>query len=97
MKEIITQMEHASLSDNTSHYPNSSSSDTDVSDDYEESDDEDDVVLATQSTPTFSPVLKPATWSTREMTEGEIYRLTNSLGKMSVRAEGRAARRARPY
>lgn len=97
MKEIITQMENASLSDNTVHYADSSSSDTDVSDDYEESDDDDDVVLATQSTPTFSPLLKPATWSTREMTEGAIYRLTNSLEKMSVRAEGRASRRARPY
>lgn len=93
MKEITTQMERASLSDDTIHYPDSSSSDTD---DYEDSDDE-DVPNLTQSVPTFSPLLKPATWSTREMTEGAIYGLTNSLEKLSVRAEGRAARRARPY
>lgn len=96
MREITTQLQLTSLTDSIPHYPDSSSSDTDVSDGYEES-DESNVSLATLAAPTFSTTLKPATWSTREMAEGAIHRLTDSLGKMSVKAEGRAARRARPY
>lgn len=94
MEEITAQMEQATLADGTIRLPSYPSSETsDVSHEGEDSDDEDDVEIITHSAPVITPLLKPATWSTRELAEGAVHGLTNSLKKISVRSEGRAARR----